>query len=1146
MSREPLKLYLPCTIFSVRVILGPSRNLTKLEQLVLRAVSGGADTLGGLERLFAIGSRPMLRLVLGMLDSGYLAIDLETGILRVGQEVVEAVAENRLDQLSSTDTRAESLTLMYDLVAGTVFRCRSRARNVRSGYTLSPRLPMSSFRKIDKARLLRVADEIVRKWKTRADRELKVLELGLDLQQAPSDASSGEHRVIETEVRVQRDEVSGYLKITVLYPDDLGSLARRRLEEELTRLVNLPEPPLALKNLRDRPELVRLEGSLDLKRGVDDLHALLSRLANADQGTFDEWQSSLADHAAELETALSEHRSCRLEHVVVSDQQEQVDLINTVIRRCGRQLVLACPFLRYDPMMQYRDAIEQAVDRGVRVFLLWGLGSATQGPEPDPGGLTNWFDGLKERYPDRFYWCLREANVHAKFVIGDASELFVTSYNYLNKHPDTVFELGMWIGTPGTSERNRRSQDDLQMTCFPALNALRIAREKFPADDDRQRMLIDAVDYGGWEPGAADGSGGWPTRSSAERTDNATRLQMDRLWRKKWQDYAERLSATLLGLGTTFEIVRDARHRELLYDALRTAHHRVVVLSDRLSSAVVNRRFMDELKACLQRDVRVVLLCHQPEASPLRELRELEGACGDSLQVLVAQGSGASGEISGKNHAKVLIADDAAVVTSFNFLSFAADDFGPDRHRLSTELGLALRGGRAADQVLEAIRHRWPAISLVDKGPVEGVEPQVPVAVAPADSPIARDVERLLEEIAATVQKAAYTPGNQVKARAKSLSEWFDGAPSGEVALLELADLHVAAPPFMDQAIACFLAVWIDRIPPESATAWIRKLIELLWWEKEDAMGVLVLLSLLGGNGLSLAIPPPEIAELTAQYDLLGAASTRFVDVALEIEEARNSAMRQAAAALAIPQVIYLDDGPIEALELLTQSLQDGLAGWAQAAVRFREVHPATGQSREQLQAIVDFEAMRTRCGELHKALCLHLEKACALNLDFMVFKLTWPHLRRGEMGLDRLLEAARKKDVDHVAAFVAKCRERYGKGPGVADRMLDTAVAEGATRIAQQYRHIQGKFRGKCLDHLNDVLQLTREWVQATRAVERNAAVSDPEALKALALSIMKHKSAVEELYRTVAESRSFEGPLLGRMIRELEPIWQLGVSYK
>ncbi len=1141
MSRESLKLYLPCMIFSVRVVLGPSENLTKLEKLVLRAVREGADTVDVLEKLFAIGSRPTLRLVLGLFDRGQLSVDLERGTIRLGPQVVDAIADNKLEKLSSTDTHSDSLQLMYDLVAGTVFRCRSRARRVRSGYTLSPLLSKDSFRKVDKARLLRVAGEIVRKRTTRAGRGLKVLELGLDLPQTPSDASSGEHRVIEIEVRVQQDEASDYVKITILYPDDLGSLTQRRLEEELTRLVNLPEPPLALKNLRDRPESVRLESSVDLKRRAEDLCMLVSRLEGADPGTFDEWQSSLASHAGALETALSEHRSCGLEHDVVTDQQKQVDRINDVIGRSRRQVVLACPFLHYDPTMQYREAIERAARRGVRIFLLWGVGPAARRLALDPG-LTNWFDGLRERHPDRFYWSLREANVHAKFVVGDASELFVTSYNFMNKRPDEVFELGVWVGTSGTGDKKRRSEADLPVICAPALNALKIAWEKFSAAYDRQRMLVDAVKYGGREP-AADGEEVWPTRSAVQGAGDETRRQTDRLWRKRWQDYAERTSVTVRGLGTTFEVVRDARHRELLYDALRTARHRVVGFSDRLSSAVVNRRFLDELNACLQRGARVVLLCQRPEASSLRQLRELERTSGDALQVLVAGGREADDEVGGKNHAKFLVADDTAVVTSFNFLSFAADDAGPDRHRLSTEVGLALRGGRAADQVLEAVRRRWPAIPLVDRIPGEDAEPREPVAAIPGAAPTTRDVGRLLGEIAAALRETAGSKGNQDEAqlRAERLREWFAGAPSWQAALSETEDFRVAAPPFMDQVIACFLDAWAKYIPRESAAEWIRNLIESLWWEKEkhDAMGVLVLLSLLGSNELSPAIPPPEIAELTAQHDLLGTTSARFSDVALEIEVTPNPAARQAVAALAIPQVVFLDDGPVEALELLTQKLQDGLAGWAQAAIGFREVHPAA--SREHFQALVDVEATRTRCDELHDALCSGLEKACALNLNFMVFKLTWPQLRSGEMGLDRLLKAAREEDVAHVAAFVDECRKQYGKGRRAAGKMLDAAVAEGAAKIAAQYRRIEGKFRGVCLDHLNDVLRLTQEWVQAARTVKEKSAVIDSEALRALVLSIVEQKPAVEEQHRAAEESRSFEGPLLGRMIRELEPVWQL-----
>lgn len=1140
MTTEPLKLYLPCNMFSVTALVGPSYTLTQLEQLVLRAVAAGADTIGVLEMLFALGSRPTLRLVLGLIGWGYLKINYETSILRVSQEVKEHIAQGKLAELASTDARPESLTLMHDLVAGTVSRIRSRAAQVQTGYILTPRLTRTAFRKVDKGHLLRVADQIVRRWTTRGGQDLKVIELGLDLQHSLSDAGGGEHRLIELEVRVFRDKPSDYVRITILRPDDLGSIAQRRLEDELTHLINLPRPQLALKNLRDQPESATQKDSLDLRARVDQLRSDVVRLGDADPGTEGSWQSKLANQARAIETALALYTVGGLDHQVVSDQARQEEIIESIVRRCRRQLVLSCPFLAYEATRHYRQVVRDALQRGVRIFLLSGVVSAARSEYRLDTGLANWFSDLQTSFPGRFFYSQIEANTHAKFAVGDGSELFVTSYNFLNKTPDRTFELGVWVGTPGTLDTPLRSEEQLKALCFPALHALAIAQEIFPNIRDRQQILTDAVDYGGPEPGATEPSG-WPVRDYSETADETTLPQLNRLWERRWQEYARRLTATLAGLGTTFEVVRDARHRELLYEALRNARDRVVVLSDRLSGSVVNRLFMDELKECLGRGVRVVLICQRPEAEALARLRDLErSAEGAELTIHLAAATGGRREGS---HAKLLIADDMAVVTSFNFLSFAAEGGEAERYLQSTELGLVLRGREASEAVLRESAERWPQLPLPFAEPVEPGEPELVEPVLTIMAEGVRDVGDLLRELSEAVLRAPGDPApvEQARVRAEPLRRWFATARSAAAALEEMRDLRLAAPPFVDQVIAAFLFRWREEVPAVEAADWTMALVELLWWEQLDAMGVLVLMDRLAAERRSLAIPPPRIAELTARCDLLDAAPRLFVDAALELEESGEREALRAVAALAIPRVIFVEEGPIDSLDLLAGKLEGGLAAWASAAVAFRGVHPRR-QTQGEVAALLNAEAAKARSKELRAALVSELETTLALNLDIKVFQLTWRHLKAGEMGLERLYKAAQKGDLDHVAAFVAWSSGRYGAGGNAAGKMLSAAVQEAAGKIAKQHRRIYGKYRRVCVEHLVKVLNHSRQWVEVASNGKAEAESADFSALRELAVAVRSSREDVERERRAAADSRSYEAPLLERMVHLMKPISELG----
>lgn len=1138
-SAAPVKLYLPCEVFSVRAVVGPSRSLSQIEQLILRAVHAGANTLPALELIFGIGARPMLRLVLSHINRGHLEIDYENGMLRVGTQVEEAIEDKALGALDSVDVAVRPIRLAYDLVAGTVQRVRRTGRLVRSGYTVEPQRARGSYRKLEKSTLMRAADEVAHRWTTPAGQPLKVIELGLELGEAPTLAGSGEQFVLELEVRANRDSATDFLQLAIVRPDDLGALVQRRLETELTRLANLPDPPLALKNLRDASLVSVPETSLGLGERVAELRILVARLAGADPGTYHDWQRTLAQHAEGAELILAEQGARSLEHRVIRSQDEQVDLIRKMIGRARRQLVLAGPFLGYEAVVQYRSEIEEALRRGVRVFVLWGITSS--GSRSGLGtGLSSWFGRLEKEFPNGFFRSEMPANVHAKFVVGDASELFVTSYNFLNRKPNPVFELGVWIAAARTSRQEVRSAEEMAGICFPALCALSVAKEVFPDLEHREGMLVNAVDFGGGERAPNSETGGWPDRVRIDGADPAVVRQIDLVWRQRWEDYVSRLASSVSSLGTTFEIVRDAQHHQILYDAFRSAKHRVVVLSDRLNGRVVNRRFLDELSAALGRaQLRVALICHQPQPDPLQALRELEARFDGRLLVRVARAAPGT-DAHGESHAKVLVADDAALVTSYNFLSFGDDGAGAERYALSTELGVSLRGGSGADAVMAELSRQWPELAAL----ATAVEPPAEPVREPVPPPAGRDVEQLLHRLARVGRRAPANapPAAFARKRARILKEWFGQARSSCMeALRELEYIGVAAPPFMDQVIAACLDVWGSEMPPDAREWWTRELLDFLWWERLDPMGILVLLDADGQTHAGAAIPPRDLVELAAYRHLLRRLPPACDDLALKSIDSGEQAARNGLAALLVANAVFDDEPALDPLTLLAEHLEGGIGAWARAAVRFRNAHLDALSPRE-LSASTDVKAAGVQRDELHAKLDLEMTKTRAFSLNLKVFKLAWAHLERGEMGFKRLHEAVVEHDAAHVAEFVRVCRERYGTGRDAAGRMLDTAIEEGAANVPEPNREIFGKRRRLCLSHLDNVLKYTREWVKAMSTVDPVGQTYADEALGELSLAISTGMPLVVDQLHAAIGSRRYDAPLLRRMVDELEPLAKLG----
>src|SRR5271165_4448092 len=92
-------IFIPCETFPVKVTLGPSDVPTPLERLVLKAIHAGANSLDLLETLFSLGRRPTLRLLLDLLNRGYIAVDFENGEVRLTGPTAELVANNLFAQL---------------------------------------------------------------------------------------------------------------------------------------------------------------------------------------------------------------------------------------------------------------------------------------------------------------------------------------------------------------------------------------------------------------------------------------------------------------------------------------------------------------------------------------------------------------------------------------------------------------------------------------------------------------------------------------------------------------------------------------------------------------------------------------------------------------------------------------------------------------------------------------------------------------------------------------------------------------------------------------------------------------------------------------------------------------------------------------
>lgn len=113
-------------------------------------------------------------------------------------------------------------------------------------------------------------------------------------------------------------------------------------------------------------------------------------------------------------------------------------------------------------------------------------------------------------------------------------------------------------------------------------------------------------------------------------------------------------------------------HRDLLFGALLTAQHRILIISPWIKNAVITTQFLAPLEQRLRAGVRVHIAYGMgdddsgSDENALKKLQNLEYRFPKQLTVARLQNT----------HAKILIFDDCWITTSFNWLSFRGD---PDR-----------------------------------------------------------------------------------------------------------------------------------------------------------------------------------------------------------------------------------------------------------------------------------------------------------------------------------------------------------------------------------------------------------------------------------------------------------------------------------
>ena len=1110
MARGPSStttILVPCETFSVHVLTTPSERMTPLEQLVVRMLHSGLSTVDELDELLGMGKRPLMRLALDLLAQSVVTFNFATGDIRLVPSMAKSVEANKLDEVEGLERNSTPLMLMRDLVAGTVLVQRP-IPSLRRGQKVPPVLSANSDATIPPEQLMRAVRGYVRRPRALGERPLHVL--GVTVDRTYGGGSKGRLRDLEVEVRPQLDDATGRLSIWIESPDDLPWRTRTALQAKLTELANRPNPSELFKNLRNGAVPREEKPPPGLHEQVAEIMSLVQRLQSASRGTETVWQQNLESAAAAIEGTLAELGSLPVTHEFLHTRQRHVEVIREMIDGARRQVIIACPYVKLDAAKQFRDQIDRAVARGRQLFFLFGRDAKLEIER----GIRNWLDGLQRDNEDSVFLSPLSARCNAKFVIADGTDLLVTGYSFMSQMAGSQLEAGLRLKASGLRPAEGEM---LTASAIPqAADLLAIAKEVYP--NHRQAVFVTEWPRTTSEPK----DGGVAVPALPRRSDDPAAVfeeQRVALWKREWQRYAAGFAAAAEAQPAMYRIVRNADHRQLLFSALRASERRVLLVCEALTPQGFDRQLKRALESCLGREVQVRFAYGKADPAAATALKEIASTAKGAFGCFETDTPGQR-PISGN----LLICDDWAVVTSFNFLGWSHSYEGAERFSMQTEVGILIDGASVVEQIYDDLARAVPNIALA-RGKAETAAPeQIPSWQVEKPTTIPRrPLTTLLDQVAeaAGVEEPEEEKQRQI---GDLVAQWFADARDATSAFAELEELVTIDVPFRDAAIAACL------LRPDASeamkTSWFVRLIEPRWWALRDLDGVVLLL---GAAPLleDFSVPPPSLALLAARVANGTAAVEIFEQAGLRDELDELGAI--AIAALAIPAVLFEPTPPAEALRVVEEKLPAALRNWSSHARTLREQFPE-GLREADFNSLAKVRTDRARGDQARQDLIMELRRCVGLKLNFTIGKLAWGELVNQPLGFQRLLEAAERGDVTVIRKFL----EAHA-GASV-DEILDDVVRRITAVRSTRDDEIIGNRRKLCLSHLSRVVREARIWAQES---DSNAGTSRmAAAVEQFGAVIAKEHAAITDLIARLKWERRYPAPLMDNLRAKFEPL--------
>ncbi|MFJ6049885.1 hypothetical protein [Streptomyces sp. NPDC092307] len=678
---ETVLIAIPCRLITLQMKLGAEEGASTLEDLVLRAVTAGRNTVRDLGELFSLPNRLVLDVVHGLWSKGCLAVDFSTNTLENTQTATTGLGEGAWE--NAVAPKVHMRKFLFDPVTAAVMLHRKGMEKIPIGAVPMPLARGISETDIPQTELLRAVREAVRTERREHAERQRVLDVSFaNPMLSPSEAVHWN----TVEVMVNRDPVTDTVTATPLQmPQGWGRRAFQLFQARVNELVRDRPKSKFVQQLLSR-EVLESAPQDTLRSLLVELDRLAEGLKSVPPGAVPTLHRALHDKATAVLDQLAEASRARCSVQSVAHGAGVQWVVKQLIEQATSQLVLALPRISYDALHALLPSLELAAKQGVTLVWLWG---DTPSATLDAKVATALFD-LRSRFSDTVMLEPRSSCSSAAAVVCDDLYAYVGSTSPLSANPGAGMLVKPVEGT------------DDPPSCVTDL--LSWARRTYPDWQERQNIALLPSDFGRRrgpghrvDVGPAERSVPLPELKAAVDEDEvADTTQWAANWGRVLQSLMRAVEEVYRGRPVV-KAVWDGMYAELVQQSVDGATERLALTDDSAETEMCTDVLGQRLSGLRDKDV-VIHLQHPP----LRNGRNIPRDYAEIHRRLGAEGT----VRSTKARARAVLSDHEIVMGSYRPLGNRL--VNPVQGPAPTELGLHIMNtALAAEFAVELGIRNW-------------------------------------------------------------------------------------------------------------------------------------------------------------------------------------------------------------------------------------------------------------------------------------------------------------------------------------------------------------------------------------------------------------------------------------------------------